>query len=142
MAYIGDMRSNERDGAQIIYLSDNITAVRVATLASAVAALWCFVSQWSYYGVSDTAHAWNGWIIGAIMFLIASARAWKPWSAAGLSWANAVLGAWIFVSPWVFGYTNNMAEWINSLSVGLLIFSMSVLSARITKRYIAPLYPV
>jgi hypothetical protein len=136
------MASHETDSAQIIYLSDNITAVRVATLASAVAALWCFVSPWSYYGVSDTGHAWNGWIFGGIMFLFAAVRAWRPWSAAGLSSANAVMALWIFVSPWVFGYTNNMAEWINSLAIGLLIFATSVLSARITKRNIAPLYAV
>jgi hypothetical protein len=124
----------------VLYRNDNITAVRVATLASAVASLWCFVSQWSYYGVSNTAHAWNGWIVGPIMFAFAAARLYRPWLAAGLSWSNAILGIWIFLSPWIFGYTGNMAEWINSLSIGVVVCASSIIAARITRQYLSPLY--
>ena len=126
----------------VIYLSDNVTAARVASLFSAIAALWCFVSQWAYYGVSSMPHAWNGWIVGAIMFIFAAVRVYRPWLAPGLSLTNSVLAVWIFLSPWIFGYTDNMAEWINSLAIGVVIFALSLLSARITKQHLTPLYRI
>jgi len=62
--------------------------------------------------------------------------------APGLSLTNSVLAVWIFLSPWIFGYTDNMAEWINSLAIGVVIFALSLLSARITKQHLTPLYRI
>src|SRR5579883_4696 len=115
----------------VIYLSDNVTAARVASLFSAIAALWCFVSQWAYYGVSSMPHAWNGWIVGAIMFIFAAVRVYRPWLVPGLSLTNSVLAVWIFLSPWIF-----------SLAIGVVIFALSLLSARITKQHLTPLYRI
>jgi hypothetical protein len=109
---------------------DRVVACRTASLMVMIAGLWFFVSPWAYYGASDTPSAWNAWIVGAIMFLLASARTWRPLHTTIFSWTNAVLAIWVLISPWVFGYTAYTGRFVNSLCVGVFAFPMAMISAR------------
>ncbi len=120
----GAERFNSRRG------SDSRVSIQFLSLLSGVAALWFFVSPWSYYGVSLHESAWNDWIVGAVIFSLAALRFMLPTRAVVFSWANSVLGAWILLSPWILGYSGNGERLVNSLAVGLFILAFSVMAAR------------
>ncbi len=90
--------------------------------------IWVFVSPW-IYGAAVQASAWNSWIVGALVALFALIRWGSPVGARGLGWANMLLGAWLFLSPWIFGYTAYSGRFINSLCAGVLIFVLSLYGA-------------
>ena len=101
-------------------------AVR-ASLITFLAGLWLLVSPWVYRAYGNSG-AWNNWIVGALIVLLAAIRMNRP-AATGLSWVNSILGIWIFVSPWVFGYNGYPGHVINSLCVGLIVFCSAVAGA-------------
>ena len=40
-------------------------------------------------------------------------------------WANLALGSWLFVSPWVLGYTGTAAAWnAHGMGVGIVVFAL------------------
>lgn len=122
-------------------ISDKITATRVASLVCLIAGLWLFVSPWAYYGESNDANAWNSWAVGTLMFLCASARIVCPVYSMGVSWANMLLGIWVFFSPWIYGYAASTGRLINSLCVGVIVAAFSIVSAKVAKQITAPKAP-
>jgi hypothetical protein len=58
------------------------------------------LSPWAL-GLVDAA-AWNAWVIGAAVALIAIGAlvAFREWE----EWANLVLGIWAIIAPWVLGF--------------------------------------
>ncbi|HKD09466.1 MAG TPA: SPW repeat protein [Bryobacteraceae bacterium] len=98
-----------------------------ASLLALLAGIWLFVSPWVYgaYGQFD---AWNSWIIGALIFIFALMRINRP-AATNLSWFNAILGVWTFISPWVYRYTGNPGRLVNSLCVGFIVFCVAIIGA-------------
>ncbi len=113
--------------------SDKITAVRTSSLVCLLAGLWLFISPWAFYGMSDRRSAWNAWIVGILIFAIAGVRIVRPVYSAAFSWANVVLGLWVFFSPWIYGFSSNRTWLVNSLCVGLTVFAMSLASNRVRK---------
>ncbi len=109
---------------------DRMVAARTAGLMTIVATLWFFVSPFAYWGASNTSSAWNAWLVGALMFLLACARELRPLRTRILSKINAVLAVWVFISPWVYGYTGYTGRFVNSLCVGLFVFAMSIASLK------------
>jgi hypothetical protein len=105
----------------------NAHPARGASNIALLAGLWLFVSPW-IYGAYGNSNAWNGWIVGALIFLFAWMRMKQP-SKTNLSWLNSILGIWTFVSPWVFGYSRNPSRLINSLFVGLIVFCAALAGA-------------
>jgi hypothetical protein len=108
-------------------------AVRAASGLTLLAAIWLFVSPW-VYGAALNLNAWNAWIVGAVMILLACIRLGNPASMPGLSWFNACLAVWAFFSPWIYGFTGNTGRFINSLCVGVVVFVLAIISARSTAR--------
>jgi hypothetical protein len=56
-----------------------------------------------------------------------------PAPTSGFSRVTAVLAIWVFISPWVYGYTANGPRLTNSLAVGVFIFAFSLVAARTSK---------
>lgn len=98
-----------------------------ASLIALLAGLWLFFSPW-IYGAYGTPNAWNSWVTGALIFIFGVIRINRP-TATGLSWLNAALGIWTFVSPWIVGYNEHPGRLVNSLLVGLIVFCAAVASA-------------
>ncbi|HEX4231223.1 MAG TPA: SPW repeat protein [Bryobacteraceae bacterium] len=94
-----------------------------------LAGIWYFFSPW-IYGANAHGNAWNAWIVGALLFIFGVVRVSRPLGTAGLSWFNALLGVWVFFSPWIFAYTANTGRFINSLCVGVIVFVLAIVSAR------------
>jgi hypothetical protein len=66
--------------------------------------VWLFISPWVLGTTGDAATAWNAWIVGAAIFVVALAALATPTSPAA-PWLNVILGVWLFISPWVLRYT-------------------------------------
>lgn len=86
-------------------------------------ALWFFVSPW-VYGAYHSGNAWNNWIVGGVMAIVAAVCLSSR--RAGAIWTNVVLAVWVFFSPWIYGYTANTDRFINSLCVGVVLFVLSL----------------
>lgn len=120
------------DEAVTPQIRDEVIAVRTASFMVMAAALWFFVSPWTYFGGSDSRSAWNTWLAGAVMFLLALARSWRPINTRIFSRVNTVIGIWVAISPWVFGYSNHTGRLVNSLCVGIAVLCLSLAAARTT----------
>ena len=112
---------------------DTAIAAKTASLVCAVGSLWLFVSPWSD-GFADAPDAWNAWLVGTVMFLCSLVRLLGPTRTTGFSYVTAVLAVWVFISPWVYGFTADGPRLTNNLAVGAFLFAMSLISARETRR--------
>lgn len=85
--------------------------------------IWLFISPWTLsanLATGQLAANWNFWIVGAIVATVAvmALNAMEPWE----EWTNLILGAWMFVSPWVLGYANSESYFWNAILVGAVVF--------------------
>lgn len=98
-----------------------------------VLAAWLFISPWVVVP-STLASSVNAWASGAVIFLVALAtmRSDRP---EDIKWLNALLGAWVFVAPWILGFAAFAAPawnaWIVGAAIALLaLWSGSEIAAR------------
>src|SRR3954453_6958007 len=109
--------------------------------ANAILAVWFFISPWIVNfgaGVPEIANgaaqtglvgaaqaaAWNTWILGVIVFLVAVSAISRMdfWQ----EYVNIVLSIWIFIAPWVLGFAMlSGAAWDHWI-VGVLAFLFSI----------------
>jgi len=68
--------------------------------------------------------AWDAWILGvviAIIAIVAMVRA-APWQM----WATLVLGIWLFIVPWILGFSGVASAAWDHWIVGILVFLVSL----------------
>jgi ABC-type Co2+ transport system permease subunit len=106
-----------------------VAGSKAASTIVLLAGVWFFFSPW-IFGASGHGDAWNAWIVGALLFVLGVIRVSRPLGTTSLSWLNALMGAWVFFSPWIYAYTTNTGRFINSLCVGVTVFVLAVVSAR------------
>jgi hypothetical protein len=105
--------------------------------ANLVLAIWLFISPWvlafgagganaSPGGGANTGAvaAWDAWVLGVLVFLVALSAIGRMefWQ----EWINLLLGIWIFIAPWVLGFTGLSAASWDHWIVGALVFLISV----------------
>lgn len=84
---------------------------------------WLIISPMVFrtmgYGEFSTAAEWNCYIVGvlALGLGIAALMARRIWE----EWADVALGAWLVISPWVLGFTDERAMFANVIVVGALM---------------------
>lgn len=49
-------------------------------------------------------------------------KAWSRWQ----DWTNLVVGAWLFISPWVLGFTGSSAAAWNAWILGLIVAALAL----------------
>ena len=98
----------------------NGDGLRAATTLALLAGVWLFLSPW-VYGSYLLANAWNNWVIGAAIVILAAFRFAYPLTA-WISWLNCLLGIWTFASPWIYQYDADHRRLTNSLCVGVIVF--------------------
>jgi hypothetical protein len=103
-------------------------AAKVSSTIALLAGIWLFVSPW-VYGAYTSPNAWNSWIVGAIIVIVAAIRLSTSPMISWVAWINCFLGIWTFASPWIYGYTGNSGRFVNSLIVGIIVFIAAVRSA-------------
>ncbi len=128
------MTPNEQMSGNVsVHSSSKFAGIRAASTICLLAGIWFFVSPW-VYGAYASGNAWNSWIVGAAIFIIGCVRVSRPAYSGPISWVNMVLGIWAFFSPWIYSYTSNTGRFINSLCVGVIVFVLSIVSARFAAR--------
>lgn len=105
---------------------------KTASAIVLIAGIWYFFSPW-IYGANTHPNAWNGWIVGALLFIFGSIRVSRPTTTHPLGWLNALLGIWVFFSPWIFAFTANTGRFVNSLCVGVIVFVLAIISTRASR---------
>jgi hypothetical protein len=107
-------------------------------LLTLMLAIWLFFSPWvlqfgqravaqSAAGIAAIpAASSNAWVLGVIVFLVSLAALG---GIERMEWVNLILGAWIFIAPWVLGFWRYLydASWLHWI-VGALIFAISAAS--------------
>lgn len=114
--------------------NSDTSQVKVASGLNFLAGIWIIISAWVYGAIYTSGSAWNSIIIGIVIAVFAAIRFFSPRSAVGLSWINALLGIWMIISPWVYGYANtNEARMWNSVIFGIIVLILGVWSAAATR---------
>jgi hypothetical protein len=98
---------------------------RCQSWLNVVVGVWLFISPWVLGTTSDGATAWNAWIIGAAIFVVALIAISSPASVVA-PWGNVVLGVWLFISPWVLRYTDVSDGAVNAWVFGVVTVLVAV----------------
>jgi SPW repeat len=108
--------------------------IKWASGLNALAGLWLIVSPFvlSYSNLQGA--MWDDMILGVVIGAIALARFSGAYMQAWLSWVNLVLSAWIFVSPFVLGFTSNQVALWDNLIFGAVVFLLAGRSALASPR--------
>lgn len=112
---------------------DRMIAARVTTLVTAIASFCFFLTPILYFGVSEDPSGWNAWLIGGLLMCSCLVRIVWPAVTTFVSYVNFVLGIWVLISPWVFGYTWYLGHWINDMVCGSIIIGYSLFSSTFTR---------
>jgi hypothetical protein len=77
---------------------------------------------------------WNNVIVGALISIFASVRAFDISRALVWSWANLGLGAWLVAAPFILSYAREIQEaFLTNVIVGLLVVGFSLASAAVMR---------
>lgn len=89
-----------------------------------ILAVWLFISPWILRFSGTPNPAWDAWIVGvvvAVVSIVALAQM-AEWE----DWVNLILGIWLFLSPWILGFTGMVnAAWCAWI-VGALFFLIGI----------------
>lgn len=103
-------------------------------------AVWLFISPWvlNFGGAVDGGTnaggmaavamyaAWNAWVLGAIIFLLSLSAVSQFTSTS--EWISILLGAWVFIAPWVLGFWHIPAASWDHWIVGAVIVILGLWS--------------
>lgn len=103
--------------------------VRFASGINIIAGIWTIISPWVYGFYNGVGNVWNSVIVGIIIAIFAAIRFFGTAGTVWLSWINALLGIWLILSPWIYGFTDNTGRKWNSVIVGIVVLVLSVWSA-------------
>jgi hypothetical protein len=91
-----------------------------------LAGIWLIIAPFVLsYGSGDS--IWNDIICGVIVGVLALAKFGGLHRAVGLSWINAIVGVWLFVSAFWLEETAT-AGW-NNIILGIIVFALALWSA-------------
>ena len=102
--------------------------IQVASAATMFAGVWLSISPWLYGSYTDRS-AWNSWVVGSVVLILAVIRLSRPLGTVALSWINCVLGVWTFFSPWIYGYLGQTGRSVNNFVAGAIMFLAAAWSA-------------
>jgi hypothetical protein len=103
--------------------------VRFASGINIIAGIWTIISPWVYGFYNGVGNVWNSVIVGIVIAIFAAIRFFGTAGTVWLSWINALLGIWLILSPWIYGFTDNTGRKWNSVIVGIVVLVLSVWSA-------------
>lgn len=104
-------------------------AVTLASGVNFLAGLWFIISPWVFSYDHNGPATWSSVVVGAAVAILALTRALGAYRASWLSWINAILGVWIFFSPWIFSYSQQRPAFWNSIVIGIVVFVLAAWSA-------------
>jgi len=102
------------------------SAVATASGLNALAGIWLIIAPF-VLGYRSADHYWNDIVFGAIVLVFGAVRAFGAYRESWISWFNALVGAWIFVSAFWLA-SSGQAIW-NNIILGIIVFVLAMLSA-------------
>jgi len=104
----------------------------VATAAglNLIAGIWLIIAPF-VLGYSNGDPYWNDIVFGAIVAVLAFVRLAGAYRAPELSWINAAIGVWVFVSAFWLDATST-AAW-NDVILGAIVFVLAVIGASVSE---------
>jgi uncharacterized membrane protein len=94
-----------------------------------IAGIWLLISPW-VLGFSAMTTARNDAVIfGIIVGVLAAVRLFAAPAAAWLSWVNLILGIWVFIAPWVLGFSGDSVALWDHLILGVIFFICGLVAA-------------
>jgi hypothetical protein len=99
--------------------------VRLASGINFLAGVYLVISGW--IGGVSAGNVWNSVIAGIVVLILAAIRLTGnagPWA----SWIVALIGVWLIIAPWVYGYGGYGWRW-NGIIVGIIAIICGVWSA-------------
>jgi hypothetical protein len=106
----------------------NESQVKVASGLNVFAGLYLLLS--SLINRVNGGNQANGVVVGFIVVVLAATRLWGkagPWTG----WIEAVIGIWVILAPWVYGYAGAAWMW-NAIVVGVVMVGLGIWSATAT----------
>ena len=85
-----------------------------------VVGVWVFATPWMFGFASETVAAWNAWTLGVLITIVGLWALSVPESR-GAEWSQLVLGAWVFVAPWILGFSGGAAAAWNAWIAGAIV---------------------
>ncbi len=85
-----------------------------------------FFSPWVFGFVDVTTAALNAHVIGAVLMIMAllALFAFQRWE----DWVSGLLGAWLLISPWFLGFSEEMAPTVIHFLVGIAAVVLAIWS--------------
>lgn len=93
-----------------------------------IAGIVLFISPWYSVTWEYAASSWNAWIVGIAIALVALWALATPGSKFP-EWINILLGAWVFISPWVLGFVGITGIAWSSWILGVIVVLVSAWAA-------------
>lgn len=109
--------------------------VLTASGLNVLAGIWLIIAPF-VLGYSDGDPYWNDIVFGAIIAVLALARVSGAYRMPELSWINALIGAWIFVSAFWLD-DSARASW-NDVILGIVVFVLAISSATASEAATSP----
>jgi len=85
-----------------------------------VAGIWIFATPWMFGYASNATAAWNAWTLGVLVTVVGLWALSVPESK-GAEWSQLILGAWVFVAPWILGFAGTAAIAWNAWIIGAIV---------------------
>ncbi|MER8637764.1 SPW repeat protein [Mesorhizobium sp. M1088] len=95
----------------------------VIDILNVIAGIALVLSPWFLGFAAEPHAAWNAWIAGAVIALIAVGAlvAFHAYE----EWANLVVGLWTLISPWVLGFSALAAAMWAHVIVGVIVAALA-----------------
>jgi len=90
-----------------------------------IAGAWLFISPWILGYTAVATGTWTAYVLGALAFLIASWAVTAREPRNGIA-ALALIGALVFVAPWVIGFAAHHAARLDAWIVGAVMMVASL----------------
>jgi len=106
---------------------------RAIDVVNLVVAVCLFVSPWVLGFANSGMAAWNAWVSAVVMAVLALAAlsAFAEWE----EWLNALVGAWVVISPWVLSFTGITDAFRIHLVAGAVVLILALVDVWLNRRH-------
>jgi len=96
---------------------------KVIDIGNAVIGVCLALAPWLFDFAHEGSAAWNAWIVGAAVAIIAVGAlvSFYQWA----EWLNLVLGLWAIVAPWVIGFSAITAATYAHVVSGIMVATLA-----------------
>jgi hypothetical protein len=94
---------------------------RAINIIAVAAGVWFIMSPAAFGQIPWDSSLWNNAICGTLVVIAGIVGILWGRCISPTRWIIGVLGAWITISPWIFGYADDLDRLLNTLAVGVVL---------------------